>query len=103
LIETILPECDLLLVMSINPGWGGQPFMPSVLPKVRQVRAMIDALGRAIELEIDGGINAETATAAVEAGADVLVAGTAIFNEREPVGAAVARLRRTLDMVAASG
>ena len=96
MLETILPLADMILVMSINPGWGGQPFMPEVLPKVRQVRAMIDALGLATELEIDGGINQSTAAAAVKAGADVLVAGTAIFNEREPVGDAVARLRRSI-------
>ena len=101
MIETILPHVDLLLVMSINPGWGGQPFMPEVLPKVRQVRAMIDGLGLATELEIDGGINAATAPLAVEAGADVLVAGTAIFNQREPVAEAVARLRRSIGQTSA--
>ena len=94
LIEEILPAADLLLVMSINPGWGGQPFMPDVLPKVRRIRAMIDALGLPTELEIDGGIAETTAALAVEAGADVLVAGTAVFNERESVAAAVERLRQ---------
>lgn len=96
MIETILPHADLLLVMSINPGWGGQPFMPEVLPKVREARRMIDALGLATELEIDGGINGATAAAAVEAGCDVLVAGTAIFNERESVQDAVVGLRRSI-------
>ena len=96
LIEPILPAADLLLVMSVNPGWGGQPFMSQVLPKVTQVRAMIDGLGLATELEIDGGIEAATAPLAVAAGADVLVAGTAIFNEDEPVTDAVARLRRAV-------
>ena len=96
LVEPILPAADLLLVMSVNPGWGGQPFMSQVLPKVTQVRVMIDGLGLATELEIDGGIEAATAPLAVAAGADVLVAGTAIFNEDEPVTDAVARLRRAV-------
>lgn len=97
MIEEILPFADLLLVMSINPGWGGQPHMPEVLPKVRRIRQMIDAGGYRCELEIDGGINEETARAAVEAGCDVLVAGTAIFNPRLAVADAVAQLRRSAE------
>jgi ribulose-phosphate 3-epimerase len=96
-IEAVLPAADLILVMSVNPGWGGQPFLADVLSKVRTIRAMIDAIGLPIELEIDGGISDETAHLAVDAGADVLVAGTAVFNAREPVGEAVARLRRGIE------
>ncbi len=82
-IEAALPVLDLvdlLLVMSVNPGFGGQAFLPSVLPKVEALRRAIDASGREIDLEIDGGITAETAPQAIAAGADVLVAGTASFT-----------------------
>jgi ribulose-phosphate 3-epimerase len=75
----VLGELDLILVMSVNPGFGGQSFIAQQLDKVVALRQCIDASGRAIDLEIDGGINAETAARAVAAGADVLVAGTAIF------------------------
>jgi ribulose-phosphate 3-epimerase len=79
-IEHVLDLCDLVLVMSVNPGFGGQGFIASQLDKIRAVRRRIDASGRAIDLEVDGGINAETARAAVAAGADVLVAGSATFK-----------------------
>lgn len=79
LIEHILGDIDLILVMSVNPGFGGQSFIDSQRAKVRQVRELIDRSGRAIELEVDGGINGQTAPLAIEAGADVLVAGTAVF------------------------
>lgn len=79
LIEHILGDIDLILVMTVNPGFGGQSFIDSQRAKMRDVRALIDRSGRAIELEIDGGINGQTAALAVEAGADVLVAGTAAF------------------------
>jgi len=79
-LETVLPELDLVLVMSVNPGFGGQAFIQSQLDKLRELRKRIDAIGRKIDLEVDGGINAETAKAARDAGADVLVAGTAVFT-----------------------
>ena len=78
-VEEVLPELDLVLVMSVNPGFGGQSFLPSQLDKVRALRRRIDAIGRPIDLEIDGGINAELAPQVIAAGADVLVAGTAAF------------------------
>lgn len=78
-VDMILGDIDLILVMSVNPGFGGQSFIPSQLDKIRALRQRIDASGRAIELEVDGGINVETARAAIAAGADVLVAGTASF------------------------
>jgi len=90
-VESVLPylgEIDLLLVMSVNPGWGGQAFIPEVLDKVRTARAEIDAHGFACEIEIDGGINAATALDAAEAGCDVFVAGSAVFKDDDPVAAA---------------
>ncbi len=76
----VLDEVDLVLVMSVNPGYGGQRFIPSVTGKIRTLRAAIDETGRPIDLEVDGGINGDTAAVAREAGADVLVAGTAVFG-----------------------
>ena len=75
-----LPLCDLVLVMSVEPGFGGQSFMPDSLPKVEALRAEIDRLGLDCEIEIDGGITLETAPLAIKAGADILVAGTAVFG-----------------------
>ena len=79
-IDYVLDTVDLILVMSVNPGFGGQSFIPSQLDKLRALRRRIDARGRAIDLEVDGGITAVTAPLACEAGADVLVAGTATFS-----------------------
>jgi ribulose-phosphate 3-epimerase len=79
-VEYVLNDIDLVLVMSVNPGFGGQSFIPEALEKLRLLRARIDKLGRKIDLEVDGGINEHTARAAIAAGADVLVAGTATFN-----------------------
>ena len=99
-IEYVLGDIDLVLVMSVNPGFGGQSFIAEALEKVSAVRAMIDGRGRSIDLEVDGGINPDTARAAIAAGADVLVAGTASFaggasayagNIRQLRGAADAR------------
>src|SRR5688572_17679615 len=78
-LDMLLDELDLVLVMSVNPGFGGQSFIRSQLAKIAAVRERIAHSGRAIELEVDGGINEETARAAITAGADVLVAGTAVF------------------------
>jgi len=79
-VEYLLPDLDLVLVMSVNPGFGGQSFIASQLDKLRVLRAKIDALGKQIDLEVDGGINDTTAKQAIAAGADVLVAGTATFK-----------------------
>lgn len=76
----VLQDLDLVLVMSVNPGFGGQAFIPEVLPKIAALRERIDALGKDIDLEVDGGINPETARQVIEAGADVLVAGSAAFK-----------------------
>jgi ribulose-phosphate 3-epimerase len=79
-IEHVLGDLDLVLVMSVNPGFGGQAFIESQLAKVAALRKAIDALGKPIDLEVDGGVNPDTARRCIAAGADVLVAGTAVFS-----------------------
>ena len=79
-IEHVLGDLDLVLVMSVNPGFGGQAFIESQLAKIAALRKAIDALGKRIDLEVDGGVNPETARRCIKAGADVLVAGTAVFS-----------------------
>ena len=79
-LDYLIDEIDLVLVMSVNPGFGGQSFIHSQLDKIARIREMIDASGRPIHLEVDGGVNPETARLCVEAGADVLVAGSATFK-----------------------
>jgi ribulose-phosphate 3-epimerase len=79
-VEPILPDVDLLLIMSVNPGFGGQRFIPQVLDKIREARAMIDRTGKPVLLEVDGGVKVDNATEIVAAGADILVAGSAIFE-----------------------
>jgi ribulose-phosphate 3-epimerase len=79
-VAQVLDIVDLVLVMSVNPGFGGQTFIASAIPKIAELRRMIDASGRAVDLEVDGGVNAETAPQAIAAGADVLVAGSATFR-----------------------
>jgi ribulose-phosphate 3-epimerase len=79
-LDNLMDLADLILVMSVNPGFGGQSFIPSQLDKIRRIRTMIEEGGRAIHLEVDGGVNPETARQCVAAGADVLVAGSATFK-----------------------
>ena len=79
-LDHLMDDIDLILVMSVNPGFGGQSFITSQLDKIKTLRAMIDASGRDIELEVDGGVNRDTAAVVIEAGASVLVAGTATFK-----------------------
>jgi ribulose-phosphate 3-epimerase len=83
LIEPILPEIDLLLVMSVNPGFGGQAFIPAVLEKLKAARRLIDSVAPHAALEVDGGIKIENALALRKAGADIFVAGSAIFGKRD--------------------
>jgi len=92
-LEEILPDVDQVLVMTVNPGFGHQHFLPSTLPKIRRVRQWIDKIKPECDLELDGGIDPETAPEGVRAGANVLVAGTSIFAERDGVAAAMKRLR----------
>jgi ribulose-phosphate 3-epimerase len=79
-VEHVLDDIDLVMVMTVNPGFGGQSFISSQLAKIAQLRARIDAIGRPIDLEVDGGVTTETAPQAIAAGADVLVAGSATFT-----------------------
>jgi ribulose-phosphate 3-epimerase len=92
-LAEVASTADLLLCMTVNPGWGGQAFIPEALDKVRAARDEIDARGLACEIEIDGGINLDTAPRALAAGADILVAGSAVFGAADP-RAAAAELRR---------
>lgn len=92
MIENVMDLVDLIQVMTVNPGFGGQPFLDSQLPKIAVLRRMIDATGRDIALEIDGGVSAHTASRLLEAGADTLVAGTAVFGAAD-YAAAIAGLR----------
>jgi ribulose-phosphate 3-epimerase len=96
-VRWILPDLDLLLVMSINPGWGGQKLLPLALPKLREARRLIDSLGLNTEVETDGGIHADNAPDIVRAGATTLVAGTAVFDQGDGIGPAMARLRSAVE------
>lgn len=91
-VEQVLDMVDLILVMTVNPGFGGQKFIHSQLPKIAALRRMIEASGREIALQVDGGVTTETAPLCIEAGADVLVAGTAVFGAPD-YAAAIAALR----------
>ena len=90
----ILDIVDLVLVMTVNPGFGGQSFIEGQLAKISEIRQMIDETGRDIDLEVDGGINMETAKQAISAGADVLVAGTAVFGGGEHAGSYEEKIQR---------
>ena len=93
-IEELIGDVDLVLVMTVNPGFGGQAFIESQLDKIARMRALIDVTGRPVDLEVDGGITSETGPRAAAAGADVLVAGTAIFKAgAEGYADAIRRLR----------
>ncbi|MDO8674262.1 MAG: ribulose-phosphate 3-epimerase [Dehalococcoidia bacterium] len=96
-IEEILPDLDLVLVMTVNPGFGGQSFIASVVGKIARLRQMLDERGLAAELEIDGGVGDQTAPLVVKAGANVLVAGSAVFNKKESVASAIARIRASVE------
>ena len=98
-VEEVLADLDQVLVMTVNPGFGGQAFIHGVVDKIRRVRARLDARGLPADLEVDGGISAVTARTAVDAGARVLVAGSAVYNDRASVGEAIAQLRASIDGV----
>ncbi|MDW8104408.1 MAG: ribulose-phosphate 3-epimerase [Armatimonadota bacterium] len=93
-IEYVIPDIDLLLVMTVNPGFGGQQFIPEMLRKIARARAMLDEAGSDAWLEVDGGINGQTTPLVVRAGARVLVAGTSVFGHPEGVRAGVEELRQ---------
>ena len=92
-LEEIVEQADLILVMTVNPGFGGQHFLEYTVRKIREVRQLLDARNPACELEVDGGIEPHTVSRAVEAGAQVLVAGSAIFAASDGIGPAMQRLR----------
>jgi ribulose-phosphate 3-epimerase len=95
-LEEILQDVEQVLIMTVNPGFGHQHFLPTTLPKIRRVRQLIEQIKPGCDLEVDGGIDAESAPLAVAAGANVLVAGTAIFGENDEVAAAMDRLRASI-------
>jgi ribulose-phosphate 3-epimerase len=95
-LADIVGDVDSLLVMTVNPGFGGQQFIPSTLRKIQQVRQMLDEIGSEAALQVDGGIDHRTAPLVVEAGATVLVAGQAVFGTKESVAAAISRLRQSI-------
>jgi len=94
--EEVLPIIDLVLLMSVNPGFGGQRFIESTIGKIERLRRRLDELELLTELEVDGGITAEIAPRVVQAGARVLVAGAAVFNKRESISQAITRIRESL-------
>jgi ribulose-phosphate 3-epimerase len=94
-IEYVLEDLDMVLIMSVNPGFGGQSFIPAMISKIRRLREMINAAGLAVKIEVDGGLNAATVSAVAQAGCDVFVAGTAIFGERDYVQA-IQKLRQKI-------
>lgn len=96
LLSEIVQMVDLVLVMTVNPGFGGQPFIRAALPKITQVRAMCDATGRPIDVSVDGGINADTIVDVTRAGANVLVVGSAVYSDQFSVQTGFDALRATL-------
>lgn len=92
-VPYVLEDVDMILLMSVNPGYGGQKFLPSALQKIRELRAMTDASGRDVEIEVDGGVSPATAASVISAGANVLVAGSAVFHAADPA-AVVEAIRR---------
>jgi ribulose-phosphate 3-epimerase len=95
-IEDVLSEIDQVIVMAVNPGWGGQSFIESSVDKVARLKKQIDSRGLSVVIEVDGGINLTTGPRCAAAGADVLVAGSFVYNERSSVGENVSALRRAL-------
>ncbi len=95
-LDHTLPNLDLVLVMSVNPGFGGQAFIPGSLPKLKRVRERITALGKPIRLEVDGGIKPDNIRAVAQAGADVFVAGSAIFGSKD-YAATIRRMKSEID------
>ncbi|MCH8026265.1 MAG: ribulose-phosphate 3-epimerase [Chloroflexi bacterium] len=100
-IEGVLDAVDQVLVMGVQPGWGGQALIPATLPKVRDLRALLSERGLATDIEIDGGLKVDNAASCAQAGANVLVAGSVIFNDAAPVADNMAALRNALAAVEA--
>ncbi len=96
-VEELLPEADQVMVMAVNPGWGGQSFIPAALGKIRALRTILDERGLQADIEVDGGVKPTNAAACVAAGARVLVAGSAVFNETGSVRDNIAALLRAVE------
>ena len=96
MLEDILPLLDQVLIMTVNPGFGGQDFIPETLRKIMRLREMIDQQELHCDIEVDGGIHETTVPLVVDAGANLLVAGSAVYNEHESVAEAIARLRNAI-------
>lgn len=96
-IEASLTELDQVMVMTINPGWGGQQMMMEQLEKVRTIREMVDTAGHAVEIEIDGGVKIGNVAACADAGASILVCGSSVYNESSPVAENLTALRAAMD------
>jgi ribulose-phosphate 3-epimerase len=96
MLEDILSLLDMVLIMTVNPGFGGQDFIPETLPKIRRLRQMITERNLRCDIEVDGGIHEATVPLVVQAGANLLVAGSAVYNEHESVAQAIARLRNAI-------
>jgi ribulose-phosphate 3-epimerase len=102
-VDEVLSSLDLILLMSVNPGFGGQQFIESTIGKIARLRRRLDELGAAAELEVDGGITADIAPRVAQAGARVLVAGAAVFNKKESVAQALGRIREGLGKLEKGG
>ncbi len=98
-LEEIVPDLEQVLVMTVNPGFGHQHFLPTTLPKIGRVRRLVEQLNPGCEVEVDGGIDVATAPLVVRAGANALVAGSAVFGGEEGVAAAMKRLRAAVDLM----
>ena len=96
LLEDVLSLLEMVLIMTVNPGFGGQDFIPETLPKIARLRGTITERGLSCDIEVDGGIHEATARQVVQAGANLLVAGSAVYNDKESVAQAMERLRRSL-------
>jgi len=98
-VSEILPYVDQVLIMSVNPGFGGQSYIPTMTDKIARLREMIRKTGREVDIEVDGGIDESTAAEVVEAGANVLVAGTAVFRHKDGVAGGINALRESVSSV----
>jgi len=96
MLEDVLSLLDMVLIMTVNPGFGGQDFIPETLPKITRIRQMITQRNLQCDVEVDGGIHEATARQVVQAGANLLVTGSAVFNQHESVAQAMERLRRSI-------